>query len=31
MLDSLTAVGETPADIDLIAITHLHMDHIGWL
>ncbi|MGV9822959.1 MBL fold metallo-hydrolase [Nocardia xishanensis] len=31
LLDSLTAAGKHPADIDLIAITHLHMDHIGWL
>ncbi|WP_067837311.1 MBL fold metallo-hydrolase [Nocardia lijiangensis] len=31
LLDSLAAVGKTPADIDLIAVTHLHMDHIGWL
>lgn len=28
---SLAATGKAPADIELIAITHLHLDHIGWL
>lgn len=23
--------GVTPADVDLVLITHLHVDHIGWL
>lgn len=31
LLDSLAAAGKHPAEIELIAITHLHMDHIGWL
>lgn len=31
LLESLAAMGKTPADIDLIALTHLHLDHIGWL
>ncbi|MFI9508601.1 MBL fold metallo-hydrolase [Nocardia sp. NPDC052566] len=31
LLESLSAAGQTPTDIDLIALTHLHLDHIGWL
>ncbi|WP_051021547.1 MBL fold metallo-hydrolase [Nocardia araoensis] len=31
LLDSLTTAGKTLADIELVAITHLHLDHIGWL
>ncbi|WP_433194550.1 MBL fold metallo-hydrolase [Nocardia sp. CA-107356] len=31
LLTSLAATGKAPADIELIAITHLHLDHIGWL
>ncbi|RBO85306.1 MBL fold metallo-hydrolase [Nocardia puris] len=31
LLDSLAAAGKNPADIELIAVTHLHLDHIGWL
>ncbi|MFI6041936.1 MBL fold metallo-hydrolase [Nocardia sp. NPDC051321] len=31
LLKSLAAVGKTPRDIDLIALTHLHLDHLGWL
>ncbi|MET8779017.1 MBL fold metallo-hydrolase [Nocardia sp. NPDC004654] len=31
LLDSFAAAGKNPAEVDLIAITHLHMDHIGWL
>ncbi|MFF0532895.1 MBL fold metallo-hydrolase [Nocardia amikacinitolerans] len=31
LLDSFAAAGKNPADVELIAITHLHMDHIGWL
>lgn len=30
MLDSLAAVGVRPEEVDLIAITHLHLDHTGW-
>jgi glyoxylase-like metal-dependent hydrolase (beta-lactamase superfamily II) len=31
LLDSLAAVGVTAADIDVLALTHLHVDHTGWL
>ncbi|WP_406279354.1 MBL fold metallo-hydrolase [Nocardia sp. NBC_00881] len=31
LLDSLAATGKRLSDIELIAITHLHLDHIGWL
>ncbi|MGN2636504.1 MBL fold metallo-hydrolase [Nocardia takedensis] len=31
LLDSLAATGRSVADIELVALTHLHMDHIGWL
>lgn len=31
LLESLAAVDRSAADIDLIALTHLHLDHIGWL
>jgi glyoxylase-like metal-dependent hydrolase (beta-lactamase superfamily II) len=30
LLDSLAALGRRPEDIDAVAITHLHLDHIGW-
>jgi glyoxylase-like metal-dependent hydrolase (beta-lactamase superfamily II) len=29
MLESLAALGVTPADIDLVVLTHLHWDHAG--
>jgi glyoxylase-like metal-dependent hydrolase (beta-lactamase superfamily II) len=29
--DRLAAVGVKPADIDLVLLTHLHIDHIGWV
>ena len=29
--DQLTAAGTDPADVDLVVLTHLHMDHCGWL
>ena len=29
--DQLAAAGFTPADVDLVATTHLHNDHVGWL
>lgn len=29
-LANLQAVGLTPADIDLVFCTHLHVDHVGW-
>ncbi|MFF3224101.1 MBL fold metallo-hydrolase [Nocardia suismassiliense] len=31
LLESLASVGKSASDIDLIALTHLHLDHIGWL
>jgi glyoxylase-like metal-dependent hydrolase (beta-lactamase superfamily II) len=30
LLDNLRAVGREPADIEAVAITHLHVDHLGW-
>lgn len=30
LLDSLAAVGRQPTDIEAVAITHLHIDHVGW-
>jgi glyoxylase-like metal-dependent hydrolase (beta-lactamase superfamily II) len=31
LLGELAAVGVQPADVDVIAISHLHLDHDGWL
>jgi glyoxylase-like metal-dependent hydrolase (beta-lactamase superfamily II) len=31
LLDELAAIGVQPADVDVIAISHLHLDHDGWL
>jgi glyoxylase-like metal-dependent hydrolase (beta-lactamase superfamily II) len=31
LLNSLAAVGVQPSDIDVIVISHLHSDHMGWL
>lgn len=31
LVDSLAATGKSLADIELVALTHLHLDHIGWL
>ncbi|WP_067859885.1 MBL fold metallo-hydrolase [Nocardia shimofusensis] len=31
LIDSLAAAGRSIADLDLVALTHLHMDHLGWL
>ena len=31
LLDELAALGVQPADIDVIAVSHLHLDHDGWL
>lgn len=28
---ALAAVGVTPADIDVVVCTHLHLDHAGWI
>lgn len=30
LLTGLEAAGVKPADVDVIVLTHLHMDHIGW-
>jgi len=30
MLQILRALGHTAADIDVLALTHLHVDHTGW-
>jgi len=30
LMDSLTALGVTPDEIDLVIPSHLHLDHIGW-
>ena len=29
-LDKLTAVGFGPEDVDVVACTHMHHDHVGW-
>ncbi len=31
LLDELERVGVLPADVDLLAISHLHLDHDGWI
>ncbi|MFI5053454.1 MAG: MBL fold metallo-hydrolase [Acidimicrobiia bacterium] len=31
LLDELAAVGVQPADVDVLAISHLHLDHDGWI
>jgi glyoxylase-like metal-dependent hydrolase (beta-lactamase superfamily II) len=30
LLDELTAIGVAPEDVDVVVLTHLHPDHIGW-
>jgi len=30
LLDSLSTIGRSPGEIEAVAITHLHLDHIGW-
>ncbi|MGC0417979.1 MBL fold metallo-hydrolase [Embleya sp. AB8] len=30
LLDSLAELGRRPRDIEAVAFTHLHVDHIGW-
>ncbi len=30
LMDELAATGVTPADIDIVTFTHLHIDHYGW-
>jgi glyoxylase-like metal-dependent hydrolase (beta-lactamase superfamily II) len=29
-LDDLAAAGVTPEQVDLVVITHMHVDHVGW-
>jgi glyoxylase-like metal-dependent hydrolase (beta-lactamase superfamily II) len=31
LLDHLAAQGVHPADVDVVTLSHLHADHIGWL
>lgn len=30
LLDNLAQQGVAPADVDVVAFTHLHRDHVGW-
>ena len=30
MLDNLREAGVTPESVDIVLITHLHLDHVGW-
>jgi glyoxylase-like metal-dependent hydrolase (beta-lactamase superfamily II) len=30
LLDTLASLGLEPVDIDVLALTHLHLDHVGW-
>jgi len=30
LLDNLAALGVKPEDIDIVVMTHLHVDHVGW-
>ncbi|GAA5143155.1 MBL fold metallo-hydrolase [Pseudonocardia adelaidensis] len=30
LLENLATLGRRPADIEAVAITHLHVDHVGW-
>jgi glyoxylase-like metal-dependent hydrolase (beta-lactamase superfamily II) len=30
LLDNLATLGRSPADIEAVALTHLHADHFGW-
>src|SRR5581483_10020453 len=30
LLEELRSVGIAPSDVDVVAMTHLHRDHVGW-
>lgn len=30
LLDELASIGVAPEDVDVVALTHIHPDHIGW-
>ncbi len=30
LMDDITAAGASPEDIDIVAATHVHPDHVGW-
>jgi glyoxylase-like metal-dependent hydrolase (beta-lactamase superfamily II) len=30
LLPALAAAGAAPADVDVVFLTHLHIDHVGW-
>ncbi|SHG24467.1 MBL fold metallo-hydrolase [Streptoalloteichus hindustanus] len=30
LLDNLAALGRSPRDVEAVAFTHLHLDHLGW-
>ncbi|HEY1178186.1 MAG TPA: MBL fold metallo-hydrolase [Phytomonospora sp.] len=30
LLDALAALGRSPADVEAVAFTHMHLDHLGW-
>jgi glyoxylase-like metal-dependent hydrolase (beta-lactamase superfamily II) len=31
LLDELAAIGVRPPDVDVVAVSHLHLDHDGWI
>jgi glyoxylase-like metal-dependent hydrolase (beta-lactamase superfamily II) len=31
LLDNLAALGVLPRDVDAVLLSHLHLDHVGWL
>ena len=31
LLDELAAIGVRPVDVDVVAVSHLHLDHDGWI